>query len=82
MLLCNRVVLRLRHLVRHRTAVLRGDVEETGVGCRQQLDLDCCSLGHGRPAFKKMKAVEAGGLHGKFWRETTNPARKVKSVLD
>ncbi|MGO7726260.1 hypothetical protein ACC675_37010, partial [Rhizobium ruizarguesonis] len=23
-------------------------------------DLACCSLGHGRPAFKKMKAVEAG----------------------
>ncbi|MGO8141153.1 hypothetical protein AB9F34_34835, partial [Rhizobium leguminosarum] len=32
----------------------------TGVGRRQQLDLDCCSLVHGRPAFKKMKAVEAG----------------------
>ena len=60
MLLSNRVILRLRHLVRHRTAILRRDVEETGVGCRQQLDLDCCSLGHGRPAFKKMKAVEAG----------------------
>ena len=49
----NRVVLRLRHLVRERTAVLGGDVEGTGVGCRQQLDLDCCSFRHGRPAFNK-----------------------------
>src|ERR1700754_686489 len=59
MLLSNRVILGLRHLVRHRTAVLGRDVEETGVGRRQQLDLDCGSLGHGRPAFKKMKAVES-----------------------
>jgi len=58
-LLGNRVVLGLRHLVRHRTAVLRRDVEETGVGRRQKLDLDSGSLGHGRPAFKKMKAVES-----------------------
>src|SRR3954462_1723632 len=59
MLLSNRVVLGLRHLVRHRTAVLRRDVEETSVGRRQKLDLDSGSLGHGRPAFKKMKAVES-----------------------
>ncbi|CUX18282.1 hypothetical protein AGR8A_Cc40352 [Agrobacterium fabrum str. J-07] len=52
----NRVILRLRHLVRERTAVLGGDVEGTGVGCRQQLDLDCCSFRHGRPAFKQMRS--------------------------
>jgi len=57
MLLSNRVVLGLGHLVRHRTAVLRRDVEEAGVGRRQQLDLDCGSLSHGRPAFNKMNAV-------------------------
>lgn len=48
------IVLCLRHLVRERTAVLGGDVESTGVGCRQQLDLDCCSFRHGRPAFNKI----------------------------
>jgi hypothetical protein len=52
----NRVILRLRHLVRERTAVLGGDVEGTGVGCRQQLDLDCCSFRHGRPAFKQKRS--------------------------
>lgn len=47
------IVLCLRHLVRECTAVLCGDVESTGVGRRQQLDLDCCSFRHGRPAFNK-----------------------------
>ena len=50
-LLRNRVILGFLHLVRHRTAVLRRDVEETSVGRRQQLDLDCGSLGHSRPAL-------------------------------
>jgi hypothetical protein len=53
MLLGNRVVLGLRHLVRHRTAVLRRDVEETGVSRRQQLDLDGRSFRHGRSASEK-----------------------------
>lgn len=45
-LLDDRVVLRLRHLVRHGTAVLRGDVEEARVGSRQKLDLDGCCFRH------------------------------------
>jgi hypothetical protein len=53
MLLGNRVILGLGHLVRERTAVLRGDVEETGVSRRQQLDLDGRSFRHGCSASKK-----------------------------
>jgi hypothetical protein len=49
----NRIVLRLGHLVGHRTAVLRRDVEEAGVSRRQQLDLDGRSFRHGRSASKK-----------------------------
>jgi hypothetical protein len=47
----DRIVFRLRHLFRHRTAVLSRDVEVTRVGRRQQLDLDSGSFRHGRPAF-------------------------------
>jgi hypothetical protein len=54
----DRVVLGLRHLFRHRTAVLGRDVEETRVGCRKQLDLDGSGFCHGRPAFVTMKAVD------------------------
>jgi len=57
MLARDRIVLGLVHLVGHRAAVLGGDVEETRVGRRQQLDLDCCSFRHGRPAFNKKRAV-------------------------
>lgn len=42
----NRVILVLRHLVRHRAAVLRRDVEETRIGGRQKLDFDGVSLSH------------------------------------
>lgn len=81
MLASDRVVLRLRHLVRERTAVLRRHVEETCIGRRQQLDLDGRSFRHGLPASnKKSSRGRLHLVHGKFWRETTNRARKVKSV--
>jgi len=57
----NRIVLRLGHLVCHRTAVLRGYVEETGISRRQQLDLDGRSFCHGLSAFKKSGAADADG---------------------
>ena len=65
MLLSNRVVLGLRHLFRHRAAVLRGYVEETRVSRRQKLDLDGCSLGHGRPASNKRSRGRPNEAHGK-----------------
>jgi hypothetical protein len=68
----NRVILCLGHLVGHRTAVLRRDVEGTGVGCRQQLDLDSGSLGHGRPAFNKMNAADVG------YGSTANSGAKLR----
>jgi len=52
------IVLCLCHLVREGTAVLRRDIESTGVGCRQQLDLDCCSFRHGRPAFNNSESAD------------------------
>ena len=50
-LLRDRIVLGLGHLIRHRAAVLRGDVEEAGVSRREQLDLDGRCFRHGRSAF-------------------------------
>ena len=78
-LACNRVVLGLLHLVRHRTAVLCRDVEEARVGRRQKLDLDGCCFRHGLPALNKRTPWQPDLAHGEFWRETTNRARKVKS---
>jgi hypothetical protein len=79
-LLGDRIILGLRHLVRHGTAVLRGDVEETCVSRRQQLDLDGRSFRHSGSASKKNEAVGAGVLHGEIWREITNRASKVNLV--
>src|SRR5690606_11375282 len=45
-LLRDRVVLTLGHLVGHRAAVLRSHVEEAGVRRREKFDLDGGSLGH------------------------------------
>lgn len=72
------IVFRLGHLFRHRAAVLLGYIEETGVRARQKLDLDRGCFRHGVPAFNKKRAVATGLVHGEFWRETTNRARKVK----
>src|SRR3954471_5482590 len=57
----DRIVLRLGHLVRHRTAVLRGHVEGTGVSRGQQLDLDRRSFRHGGFASDKNEAADAEG---------------------
>jgi hypothetical protein len=80
MLLSNRVILGLGHLVRHRAAVLRGDVEETRISRRQQLDLDGRSFCHGVLPLRKMKP-RTRSVHGEIWREITNRARKVNCVL-
>ena len=50
-LLDDRIILRLGHLVGHGTAVLGRHVEETRVGRREQLDLDGRCFRHGRSAF-------------------------------
>ena len=61
MLLGDRIVLGLGHLVGHGAAVLRGDVEEAGVSRRQQLDLDGRSFRHGGSASDKNEAADAEG---------------------
>src|SRR5262245_42225021 len=51
-LLGNRVVFLLDHLVGHRPRVLLGDIVEAGIGARHQLDLERDGLGHGKaPEF-------------------------------
>src|SRR5690606_21271225 len=79
-LLGNRVVLGLGHLVGERTAVLLRHVEETGVSRRQQLDLDGRSFRHGILPLRKMKPWTREA-HGEIWREITNRARKVNLDL-
>ena len=40
MLAGNRVIFGFGHFVGHGPAVLGSDIEETGIGCRQELDFD------------------------------------------
>src|SRR5690606_16933736 len=54
-LLGDRVVLAERQLVGLRAAVLARHVEETGIGGRQKLDLEFCSLGH---LFRPLDCLE------------------------
>jgi hypothetical protein len=65
------VILGLGHLVRKRTAVLRGDIERACVSRRKKLDLDRGRFRHGRPAFKKSTPWNLLG-HGEIWPETTH----------
>ena len=43
----NRIVFGERELLRLGAGILLGDIEETGIGCGEQLDLDIGGLGHG-----------------------------------
>jgi hypothetical protein len=76
-LLDDRVVFAERHFFGLRAAVLARHVEEAGIGCRQKLDLEFCSLGH---LFCPLDYLEfLPPWHGKN-PEAENLPRHIKNI--